>query len=285
MRTFDRTAAFLATLCLGLALIAVPGALASRSYTDPTGDSGGAPDISSVGVSHDNAGRITLTITTNQPTLAADATFWGYLDTDVTSTTGLPHRGLGVDHFFLADATGGMLAHVVDNRISFDFNSTFTAGYANGTLTAQFDRSELGASERFAFLLESDQDDEDGDTIASDSAPNGPPFYEYSFVAEALTLIVARPSGVPAKPVAGKSFVVTARVTRSDGEPLAEGQASCRVRIGKTPLRTRGQVASGLGRCQMQIPRGASRKTLRGSITVSVETAAPVTRAFSFRIR
>jgi hypothetical protein len=273
----------IALTCLALALLVVPGAVASRSYTDPAGDSGAAPDITGVAVSHDAANVLSIAVTTNQPTLAADASFWGFIDTDRDATTGFPVRGLGAEHFFLADADSGVLFHVNGNFISIDFNSSFTASYSNGTFTARLDRSELGSTERFAFLVEADQDDANGDTVGSDNAPDAPPFFEYSFVPLALTLSPG--AGTPKLPIAGKRFVVGAKVTRSDAQPFTTGNVVCSARVGRVVLRTTASVVAGSARCAMKIPKGVTGKTLRGSVTVSAEDSSPVGRSFGFRIR
>lgn len=267
-----------------LALIAVPGALADGAYSDPAGDSGVAPDISAVAVTHDDA-TVTLVVTTNQSNLASDASFFGYLDTDENASTGLRYRGIGADHFFLGDAEGGIIAHVVDNRLMFDFDSGFSASYGAGRFTARIDRSDFSAAEGFVLLIESEQDDANGETIGADLAPDAPPYYRYSFVEEALAVTVGRPAGVPPKPIAGKSFAVVVPVTRSDEEPFTAGRVACKARLGKAALRSAGRVAGGSARCSMRIPKTARGKTLKGSITVMVETAPAVTRAFAFRVR
>ena len=268
-----------------LALIGSPGALADRSYGDPAGDSSTAPDITKVGMSHDAAGVVTIAITTNQPTLAPETNFWGHIDTDANAATGFPFRGLGAEHFFLADADGGVIFHVVGNAITIDFASTFTASYANGTLTAQFNRSELGSADAFAIGLEAQQDDADGNTIASDFAPDGAPYYLYSFVEEALTLTVGKPVGAPAQPIAGKPFVVSASVARSDEQAATTGEVTCQARVGKQSLRASGRLAGNSARCSMQVPKGTQRKVLRGSLTVRMDDATPVKKSFKFTVR
>ena len=273
------------TLALSaFALLAVPSALADRAYSDPSGDSGAAPDITAVSVRHDAAGFVTLTVTTNQPTLAADAWLWGFIDADVNSATGMPVRGLGADHFFLADADGGVIAHVTGSGFSFDFDSTFTASYAAGTLTARFERTELGRSERFAFAVEADQDDAEGNTLAADFAPDGAP-YEYSFALAPLVVTVGKPAAATGQPVAGKTFAVSAPVTRSDGQPVTAGTVTCKARAGSAPLRATGRLLGGTARCSMRIPRGAKGKTLRGTVSVSLTGAATATKQFTFRVR
>ena len=249
---------------------------------DPAGDSGAAPDITGVGVSHD-AGAFTLSVTTNQPTLSPDASFWGYLDTDRNPSTGLPAHGLGADLFFLGDADGGALFSVSGNFISIDFNSSFAAAYANGVFTARMDRSELDGAETFSFVIESELDDANGDTVAADVAPNGAPFFEYSFAPLALT--VGRAAPTPRVAVAGKPFTVTASVVHSDGVPFSTGSVSCKAKAGTRAVRGAGSVAAGSARCSLRVPKGTSGKMLRGSLTVVADDSLPVTRAFAFRIR
>lgn len=268
---------------VALALLLVPGADATRSYSDPAGDSGAAPDITGVAVVHDAAGVVSIAVTTNQPTLAPGASFWGFLDTDQDATTGFPVHGIGAERFFLADADGGAFFRVNGNLISIEFDSTFTASHADGVFTARLHRDELGTTERFAFLVESEQDDASGYTIGSDFAPDSPPAFEYSFAGLALTL--AAPTATPKLPVAGKRFVVSVRVTRNDGQPFAAGSVTCAARAGSTKLRPRPSVTSGSARCAMNVPRGMSGRMLRGGLTVAVADSSSVSRPFVFRIR
>jgi hypothetical protein len=265
-------------------LLAVPGAPADSSYSDPAGDSGVAPDITAVSVGHDAAGLVTLTVTTNQPTLPPDAVFWGFVAAAVNASTGMPVRGLWADHFFLADADGGVIFHVTGAGFTIDFDSTFTASYAAGKLTARFQRGELGESERFAFVVEADQDDADGNTLGADYAPDGAP-YEYSFVQAPLVVTVGKPVAMGGQPHAGKAFVVSSPVTRSDGEPLAAGTVTCKAKVGPAPLRATGRLLGGSARCSMRVPKHAKGKILRDTLAVSAESATTVTKSFAFRIR
>lgn len=268
---------------LAVTLLAVSGGQAARSYADPAGDSGAAPDITGVAVSHDSAGLVSIAVRTNQPALDPEASFWAFLDTDRDASTGLPIRGIGAELFFLADSDGGALFRVTGNLISIEFDSTFTASYTNGVLTARLHRDELGATERFAFFVQSEKDDASGNTIGSDYAPDGPPWFEYSLARLALTL--STPSGTPRQPVAGKRFVVSVRVARSDAQPFTGGSVTCAARAGSTKLRPASSVGAGSARCAMTVPRGVSGKALRGSVTVSADDSSPVSRPFVFRIR
>ena len=84
-------------LAVAFLLIAVPGALADQSFTDPTGDAGSAPDIGAVSATNDPAGNITLTIATNEPQLDPNAAFFAYFDTDSNGATGLQEAVIGAE--------------------------------------------------------------------------------------------------------------------------------------------------------------------------------------------
>jgi hypothetical protein len=272
----------LATAMATMALLAVGGAYADRAYSDPAGDSASAPDVTAVRASHDAGGTITFVATLNQPDLAPDAGIYVYIDSDRNPSTGLPFRGLGADHIFSHDGEygTGFLLHVVGNLIMLDFETSLITGYGAGTLTARVHRSDLDDTERFAFLVEAERDDGiDETTNDADFAPDAAPYFDYSLVPVALT--VGKPAG---KPVAGKSFVVTAAVTRSDGDPFAAGKVTCKAKAGTASLRTTGGVAGGAARCAMKVPKRARGKLLRGTLTVSTDDAAAVTRPFSYRI-
>jgi hypothetical protein len=274
--------AFITLAVLGLALVVVPGALAERSFTDPAGDSGPAPDITSVRVAHDAAGLLSFAVTTTQPTLAADAWFWVYIDTDRSASTGQAVQGIGADLMLLSDGDGGLVFRIQGSSLIVDFQSGLQAAYANGTFTAQLNRTALGSTDRFAFVVESEQDDANGDAIGSDFAPDAAPAYEYSFVP--LVLTAGPVKATPKRPLAGKRFAVSAAVTRSDGQPFTAGTVRCSARAGSAGLKPAGSVTAGSARCVMTVPKKAKGKVLRGSLTVSAEDSAPVTRTFAIRV-
>jgi hypothetical protein len=287
-RRSARRRTLLSALVGVVALVAASGASADQAYTDPAGDSGTAPDVTAVGAAHDSAGTISFTVTTNQPVLPLDASVDIYIDSDRNPATGLPVRGLGADHFFYHDGEfgGGLLLHVMGNLMVVDLSSTLTTSYGAGTLLARINRIDLDDTQSFRFLVETERDDDNDATVDdSDAAPNGPPFYEYT-LARPLSLAVGKPSGASGGPVAGKAFMITAPVTRSDGQPFSSGTIACKAKAGPMALRAAGRVANGAARCSMRIPKTAKGKQLRGRLTVSTTGAtAPVTRPFAFRIR
>ncbi len=276
-------AALVLSVSLALALLAVPGALAERAFSDPAGDAGAAPDITAVRVSHDVAGVVSMAVTTNQQSLSPDATFWGFIDADRNPATGMSIRGLGADEVFFGDGTGGVLFHVDGDRLFFDFSSSFSSSHANETFVARFNRTELGTTEQFVFGLEAELEDANGDSIASDYAPDTPTGFEYSFLPLVLTL--APVSATPRVPVAGKPLTLATRVTRSDGEPFASGSVVCKARVGSTVVRATPRISGDTARCSLRVPAAARGKQLRGSISVTADGSVPATRPFVLRVR
>jgi hypothetical protein len=280
-------AGILAAVAAGLALVAVPGALADVSVSDPAGDSGVAPDITGVSIKGDAHGNVALTVTMTQPQMNPDAIVVASFDTDSNPATGDRTGGLGADYFILADPGGFAFLGEVQAKVTFiHLTSTATVRVEPGKMTIGVNRSDLGDADRFQFAVESDLSDGNGITLGSDSAPNGPPYPEFQFPAAAsLTLSVGKPGSAKGRPIAGRPFVVTAAVSRSDGVEFTSGAVSCKASVGRAAVRARGSAAPGAARCAITIPKNASGRTLRGTMTVSTEGAAPVVRAFSFKIR
>src|SRR6476646_2591147 len=91
-------ARLLLLLVLGVALAVMPAVAFgdsarhlknSTTYPDSTGEDAAAPDITSVTVSNDDAGLITLQVNvSNRPTLTADMYFLILLATDKNQSTG-----------------------------------------------------------------------------------------------------------------------------------------------------------------------------------------------------
>src|SRR5262249_13083809 len=84
-----------------LALVAAGSIGAAASFTDATGDSGAAPDVTAVSVTNDVAGDITFKVTVaNQSALAADGAVQLVIDSDDNEKTG---DSDGFDYFFELD--------------------------------------------------------------------------------------------------------------------------------------------------------------------------------------
>lgn len=264
-------------------MLVAPGAAGDLYFDDRAGDAGAAPDIRDGSVTSDRAGNVTFTVTTNQRTLAPDAAITVYVDADRSASTGLPYRGLGVDHFFTYGGGLGLpfLWHVLGDHLVIDFQSTLSFAY-DGALTARVNTSDLGETDQFHFFVESEQQDAEGETLAADFAPDSG-YFEHALPAE-LVITVGRPTPVSGRPLAGKPVVVGAPVTRSDGVPFTSGSVHCTAMIRSARLRATGRVVSGSARCSIRIPANARGKRLRGTTAVRVEGAELASRAFALRI-
>ena len=262
-----------AALALGSAQLAGAGA----SNSDPAGDSGTAPDITSVTAAGDAAGNLTFTVRTNQPVLAADAIVDLAFDTDQNSQTG----GNGVEYAFVIASDGWEFLRWDGSKFVAAAAPSANGSYTNGVATFKVGKADLGGVSKFTYWADSVQLDANGNVIAEDTAPDGSNAYEYVQV----TLRAATPTAVPARPVAGKAFAVGTRVTRVDnGAALATATVACTVRVGTTPLRATGRLRNGVAVCTMQLPTTAKGKLVRVSIKVTGQ-GATTTKTFSARAK
>jgi hypothetical protein len=271
---------------LVLALLAARVALADARYTDPAGDSGGAPDITAVTVANDAAGNLTFTITTNQPALAADAGVYTFFDTDKNAATG----DQGIEFALFAEADGWEFDRWDGSKYVEASAPSANATYSNGVLTFKIAKADFAGVSSFVFYVYGLQWDAADKVIASDDAPNGTEAYTYTLSTPApapkpLTLRASTPVSVPLRPVHGKAFSVRVAVTRGDtGGPLASGVVTCKVTVGLKALRAVGSVSAGKAGCRMVIPAAAKGKRLRGTIKVTFRNIS-VTKSFSYLIR
>jgi hypothetical protein len=278
-----RPAAAVAVLGL-LALLTVPGALGELFYTDRSGDSGLAPDITDLHVVDDPSGYITFHIGTNQRALASGADISVYVDSDRSVSTGEPRGDLGVDHEFSYGGLGlPFLTHYSGKFVVIDLNSTLSFAYVGG-LTARVHRDDLDVTDRFRFVVEARQQDAEMNTVGLDVAPDsGSQEYVRTRTPPALVVGNATAAG---KPRAGGGFTVSAPLRRSDDGPVATAKVRCRAILGGALLRATARVSSGRAQCSMRLPLSAKGRRLRGTLSVSLNGATDwVTRPFAFRVR
>jgi hypothetical protein len=280
-------------LAAGLtALSAVVGsvALAGQAYTDPTGDSQTAADITGVELVNDDGGVLHFTITwAGGQLLPLDDVVWLVIDTDQNGTTG-GKDGEEVIAEFDGDPANASFGSSYYGRwdgtnINYDLDApTATAQFQPGRIDLSINKSDLNNSTKFDFWLFSDQYSADT-VVAEDAAPDGTGVYTYELTAkQPVTLSVGRPLGTPFVPVAGKRFVVGVHVARSDAEPVTGVTVRCTARAGTKVLRAVGSLAGGFARCSMTVPKSSKGKLLRGSVAVTIAEAS-VTKAFTFKVR
>lgn len=263
-----------------LALCAAQVARADVSFTDSTGDSGTAPDISTVTAANDAAGNLTFTVRTNQAALAADAVVFIVFDVDQNPQTG----SNGVEAFFLIGADGWEFVKWNGTEFVPAGAPSANGSYANGVATFKVSKADLGGVEKFTFWSDTVQFDAAGNVVAEDTAPNGDSAYEYALV-KPLVLRASTVTAVPARPLSGALFTVGTRITRADnGAALASGTVRCTARVGTAPLRATGRLSRGVAICSMRLPKTAKGKMLRGTIKFTVQGVS-ITKPFSFRVR
>jgi hypothetical protein len=90
---------------------------------------------------------------------------------------------------------------------------------------------------------------------------------------------------VPAKPASGKTVVVSASLTRVEtGQAPAGATVRCTARVvGGKALKGTGSMAGGRAICRFRLPARLNRKTVRGQIAVTYETASAKV-PFAFRV-
>jgi hypothetical protein len=285
---------------------AAPGAPNSATFEDAVGEDLEAPDITSVAVANNRMGELTFRISVpNRPVLTEDMRLWLRVDWDDSAATGLTVEGQqGVDTFILVDrglhgfgaaAIGGCSGNSCSTGVDPDvLRFAYGAGVATFTLdTTRFDVP----LKRFRFRVQVQSGvvfDEgpprrwDLTNVRTDRAPTHSEFPTRSeyWVYDSRPLLVKTFSRAPARPRAGKPFVLRLSASRTDTNAVVRrGAVSCSLKVGGKPLRARssgfvGQRAT----CAYSIPASAKGLRYRGTISVRVNGAA-VSRSLAGRVR
>jgi hypothetical protein len=284
----------------------------SQTFTDPTGDSGNAPDIGNMTVSNDDNGLVTFQIAIpNRANLdsAQDLVLIG-LDTDLNASTGQQ----GID--YLLGAGGGSWDLLSWNGSSFvpAPSSTFSATEDVQSLTFTGNRSDLSSTNGFNFFVASTGD---GGATVGDTAPDSG-LYTFQLVVgvptttttptttpttttpttTTPTTTTSTPTatttashtlsvlllGFPTKARAGRSFSVVMSVMDENG-PVSTGSVACPARVGNKsiPVAAKLGLRRGVFSCRWVLPKQSRGKMLRGSITVTSEGLS-VSRSFARKI-
>jgi hypothetical protein len=257
------------------------------TFSDASGDSGTAPDITNVVVSNDANSQITFRINVARLVVPSPVQIAVAIDSDQNEATGLS----GTDYLLLGDVSNNTFGLGHWNGADFVDTASATVTASNDTagITFSINRSELGNTTGLNFWARTL---EGSDAVAGhvDDAPDQGT-WNYQLVSGApLKLAMAAflaPKGVRA----GKTLTAVMAATRSDTGNLVskEGQVRCRARIGGKPLRllASGFVTvgsqSGAG-CSWRVPSNAHKKTIHGLIMISYQGAS-VSRQFAVRVK
>lgn len=261
------------------------GAQASANpatFSDPTGDSGTAPDIKSVLVANNANGQISFRINLVGLVVPSDTRVVVAIDSDRNPSTG--HDGS--DYALIADWSdaGFVLARWSGSQFVETPESTFSAGRDGDSVVFSVNRSELGNTSAFDFWVRSVQ----GSMFApahEDTAPDTGAF-TYELGPGVVPQLTAKLRHT-ATARAGKPFVVVITIARSDDVPidLTIDDVKCAATAGRRTLRVGGADALGPeAGCLWYLSRKSRGQVLRALITVSLDGAV-ITRRFTAKIK
>jgi hypothetical protein len=284
------------------AIVLVAGAGASTQTTttvfrDASGEEPAGPDLTAITVSSDGRELAFAFAVPTSPAVTGDMRIRIWLDADDDRATGLTVEGLeGFDHFLIVDPTRFRLDEAVLYTCSESVCGVSGTGpprapgftYANGAARFTVDAELLGVARvdrvRFSVAVYAGirfgPDGYDLTDARIDTAPN-----EGWWVFHARPLTVAGFRPVPAKPRAGRPFVLTMRVLRTGtGAPLGRGQVTCALVVAgeRVPARAKRLVA-GRAECAFRVPTGTTGRRFRASIGVA-GLGTVVSRSLSGRV-
>ena len=276
-----RTAGLLVvTLLTVIGLVAAAPAGATGKYTDPSGDSGSAPDVTSVTVSSDKtSGQIMLQISgTNLSSSQNDPTFLD-IDSDANPLTGDILDG-GADYSFGVDSTGyGFWHWNGSDWVDTAYSTVRISGGSSG-LMISVNKSEIGNPTDFNFSVTSiDMANKKFDSAPDDGNYN----YSLNDSGPSITAITLQTTPA-AGPKAGKKFVVapTGLTLPLSGGLVTEtpkpDSYSC-----TATLKGRTLAGVGTGGCTFNVAKKKTRgKTMKVVVTVNYEGAS---KAFTYTFR
>jgi hypothetical protein len=292
----------LVLVALGVALVSLPAAalggaartaVNSQNFIDSTGEDAAAPDITSIAVSNDDAGLITFKVNiSNRPTMTSDMAVVIYLDTDQLATTGDTSL-FGADYVIELDPGAvGLFKWNGSDFVFADSQSSLTFGYDATGATIRVGAADLNKTKGFNFvaiaasgLAVDANGNPDNTNLHTDPAPDaGHGVFNYKVLTK-LTLSVAAFTTAPKPARAGKSFVAGLAANESDTQgPVQTGTVACAATIAlKHIVATAHGVANGIAACSWKIPKTAKGKTIRGTITLTVQ-GVKVSRSFAAKI-
>ena len=264
------------------AVAAYTGASANpATYTDPTGDNGSAPDVTTVVVSNNASNEIKFRINSASLVVPSDNRVLIAIDSDQSAATGAS----GLDYLVLVDLSNNSFDVGHWNGSGFDEAAapSATASSDNGGVTFSIASSDLGNTTGFNFWVRTLH----GQNVAAgthDDAPDAGTWNYQLGPASALKLTVQLAHATKAK--AGKPFVAVITVTRSDGSPatVTVDDVSCTAKIGARLLHGRAVAIGPAVGCSWRLPKSSKGKTVRATVTVNLD-GATVAKTFVARIK
>jgi hypothetical protein len=265
----------------------------ATNFPDSVGEDPAAPDITSIDVSNDDAGMITFQVNiSNRPELTQDMFMLIFVNTDQNTATGDPDA-LGSE--FVIELDPGVIGMFQWNGTDYTqapSQTSLTYAYGTTGATIHVSAADLGKTKALSFgalafsgfVLDA-AGNPDFTNLHVDAAPDrGHGFYSY----QVLTKIVLSVTGftiAPRPAKAGKTFSASLAATENDtGGPVETGTVACAASLaGKRLVAITHVVTNGVANCVWRIPKTAKGRTVRGTITLTVQDAQ-VSRTFSARV-
>ena len=255
---------------VALLAIGTAGAAGSESFTDPSGDSGLAPDVVGLDVSNDDNGLLTFAVKLgNRTSLTGDDTILIFLMTGEE------------EYLILADWSDRSYGLARWNGNDYDFSVPQDTLSTRDGMTFQINRSELANASMFlirtAALAGWDGEHYQHGDSAPDAIPGGSVLWPY-VVSLPPELRSVKPTFTPLKPRAGKRFALSgARVVLGTGATVQAESVTCSARLAGKALRL-------AGRCAWSIPPSAAGKRLAVTVKVSYHGATRSAGPFAFTV-
>jgi hypothetical protein len=271
---------------LGVLCIALVAGAGSASFSDPAGDSGAAPDLTSVTVANDDQGLLTFSVTVaNRSSLGPDDAVAIPFATNTPGKPGLREDGVNFviglegDKVFLQRWNGIDTVEFRPRSLRASFaGGVATLAVRQDDLVPGFPSLAVPTSLSFYVLGIAFNGN---DIAAQDDAPDATDeFWTYHLVQPPR--IVVTYFRAPSTVRAGSRVVAQLGTAWADtGRAVKPANVSCRATLGGRALKG---TPSGYANCAWVLPRDARGKTLRGVLKLRSGSAA-VTRSFSRRVR
>jgi hypothetical protein len=254
----------------------------SQTYTDPTGDSGNAPDVTSVTASNDNAGQVTFAIGIgNRTSLAATDILAVRMDTDQNSADGLN----GADYQIAALSSQALLFSATGGTLNtFTPAHTFSASFANGVETISVNAADIGSPKQINFSIGGS-----GDTAATfaESAPDSGTWnYQVIGAPPPPPLKLVSSAVHVSKAQAGKLFTADMVVKDSSTGAGVMGVVTCSARLAGKPLAALRHTSAAIGTatCVWKLPKTSRGKQFKGTISETYK-GKKVSRSFTVKVK
>jgi hypothetical protein len=255
---------------VALLAIGTAGAAGSESYTDPSGDSGLAPDVVGLDVSNDDKGLLTFALKLgNRTSLTGDDAIAIFLTTREE------------DYVIFADWADRSYALGRWNGSDYDYDVPQDTLLTRDGITFWINRSDLANAETLLIQTASfagwDGEHYQHRDSAPDAIPGGSVVWPY-VLSLAPELRSVKPTFTPLKPRAGKRFAVSgARVALGTGETVQAESVTCSARLA-------GRVLRLAGRCAWNLPPSANGKRLTVTVKVTYHGATRSAGPFAFTV-